>query len=117
VAGEVERRGDRDANVRDVGVLHWAGDVDKTVVVRWRGTRAMLQDVAGARARNVRADVAGVGLPDRDVTLRIVKREGRGNIVVEQQPSSANNYTGVIRIDDPDEGYGHYDFDVVYDRR
>jgi hypothetical protein len=116
VAGEVDRRRDRDDNVRDVGVLHWTGDIDKTAVVRWRGGRAMLQDVAGARARNVRADVAGVGLPDRDVTLRIVKREGRGNIVIEQQPSSANNYTGVIRIDDPDEGYGHYDFDVVYDR-
>jgi hypothetical protein len=117
VAGEVDRRRDRDDNVRDVGVLHWSGDVDKTVVVRWRGDRAMLQDVAGGRPRNVRADVAGVGLPDRDVTLRIVKREGRGNIVIEQQPSSANNYTGVIRIDDPDEGYGHYDFDVVYDRQ
>jgi hypothetical protein len=72
--------------------------------------------VDGAPARNVRADVAGVGLPDRDVTLRIVKREGRGNITILQQPSSGNNYTGVIRIDDPDEGYGHYDFDVVYDR-
>jgi hypothetical protein len=116
IAGEVERHHDRDDNVRDVGVLHWTGDVDKTSIVRWRGGRAMLQDVDGAPARNVRADVAGVGLPDRDVTLRIVKREGRGNITILQQPSSGNNYTGVIRIDDPDEGYGHYDFDVVYDR-
>lgn len=116
VAGEVERRRDRDDNVRQVGLLHWTGDVDKSVRIQWHADRAMLQDVAGAPARNVRADVAGVGLPDRDVTLRIVKREGRGDIVVEQQPSSGNNYTGVIRIDDPDEGYGHYDFDVVYDR-
>ena len=116
LAGEVDRPRRRDDNVRDVGLLHWSGDVDKTVVVRWRGGRAMLQTVDGATARNVRADVAGVGLPARDVTLRIVQREGRGNIVVEQQPSSGNDYTAVIRINDPQEGYGHYDFDVVFDR-
>jgi hypothetical protein len=116
VAGEVEHRRDRDDNVRQVGLLHWTGNVDKTVVVRWRGDRAMLQNVNGAPATDVRADVAGSGLPDRDVTLRIVKRQGRGDIIIEQQPSSGNNYTAVIRIEDPDEGYGHYDFDVVYDR-
>ena len=117
VAGEVYRDRDRrDMNVRDVGLLHWSGDVDKTVVVRWRGDRAMLQTVDGATARNVRADVAGVGLPARDVNLRVVQREGRGNIVIEQQPSSGNNYTAVIRITDPQDGYGHYDFDVVFDR-
>lgn len=115
IAGEVYP-GRRDHNVRDVGLLHWSGDVDKTVVVRWRGDRAMLQTVDGATARNVRADVAGIGLPGRDVNLRIVQREGRGNIVIEQQPSSGNDYTAVIRINDPQDGYGHYDFDVVFDR-
>jgi len=115
-AGEVERphRGD---NVRDVGLLHWTGDVDKTVVVRWRGTRAMLQTVDGGSPRNVRSDVAGIGLPDRDVTVRIIQREGRGTIIVSQQPSSGNDYTAVIQVSDPQDGYGHYDFDVVFDRR
>jgi hypothetical protein len=116
IAGEVERPR-RGEHVRDVGLLHWTGDVDKTTVIRWRGTRAMLQNVEGDVARNVRADVAGIGLPDRDVTLRIVQREGRGNIIIEQQPSSGNNYTAVLRVNDPDPGYGHYDFDVVFDRR
>jgi hypothetical protein len=116
VAGEVDRPRRRDDNVRDVGLMHWSGDVDKTVVVRWRGERAMLQTVDGATARNVRADVAGVGLPARGVNVRIIQREGRGNIVIEQQPSSGNDYTAVIRINDPQDGYGHYDFDVVFDR-
>jgi hypothetical protein len=116
VAGEVDRSRRRDEYVRNVGMLHWTGDVDKTVVVRWRADRAMLQTVDGDDARNVRADVSGVGLPDRDVNLRIVQREGRGNIIIEQQPSSGNNYTAVIRINDPQSGYGHYDFDVVFDR-
>jgi len=117
LSGEVDhpRRGDND--VREVGMMHWTGDVDKTAVIRWRGDRAMLQNIEGDVARNVRADVAGVGLPSRDVTLRIVQREGRGNIIIEQQPSSGNNYTAVIRVNDPESGYGHYDFDVVFDRR
>ena len=116
--GEVDhRRRDRDDMVRSVGLLHWTGDVDKTAVIRWRGDRAMLQNIAGDVARNVRADVAGSGLPARDVTLRVIQRQGRGNIIIEQQPSSGNNWTAVIRVNDPDGGYGHYDFDVVYDRR
>jgi len=117
LSGEVDhpRRGDND--VREVGMMHWTGDVDKTAVIRWRGDRAMLQNIDGDVARNVRANVAGIGLPARDVTVRIVQREGRGNIIIEQQPSSGNNYTAVIRVNDPDAGYGHYDFDVVFDRR
>ena len=117
LSGEVDhpRRGDND--VHEVGMMHWTGDVDKTAVIRWRGDRAMLQNIDGDVARNVRANVAGIGLPARDVTVRIVQREGRGNIIIEQQPSSGNNYTAVIRVNDPDAGYGHYDFDVVFDRR
>ena len=112
--GEIEHRHD---DVRNVGLLHWTGDVDHTVVVRWRGERAMLQTVAGDTPRNVRADVSGIGLPARDVTLRVIQRQGRGTVVIEQQPSSGNNWTAVIRVNDPEGGYGHYDFDVVFDRR
>lgn len=99
-----------------VGMLHFSGDVDKSTVVRWRGMRAIVVNAAGAAPRQVREQVAGVGLPRQDVTVRIVKHEGRGDVVVEQQPTSANGYTAIIRISDKDEGYGHYDFDVVYDR-
>ncbi|HKO15898.1 MAG TPA: hypothetical protein VJU87_06645 [Gemmatimonadaceae bacterium] len=122
MGGDVEmnrsmRRGERDSNVSSVGMLHWSGDVDKTVVVRWQGDRASLENVAGAAPRQVRAQVAGTGLPDRDVIVRIVKHDGRGDVTVEQQPTAANGYRAVIRIDDEEEGFGHYDFDVVFDRR
>ena len=50
------------------------------------------------------------------MTLRIVTRQGRDDIFIEQQPTSANNYTAVIRVNDTSNGYGHYDFDVVFDR-
>jgi len=111
-----DRREDRDVRGAGVGMLHFTGDIDNSTVVRWRGMRAIVDNAAGAAPRQVREDVAGVGLPRRDVTVRIVKHEGRGDVAVEQQPSAANGYTAIIRISDKDEGYGHYDFDVVYDR-
>src|SRR6185369_1832176 len=93
--GDVDRVGRRD--VRNVGMLHWTGDVDRGVVIRWRGDRTTMQAIGrGSAPQNVRSDVAGAGLPARDVTLRIIKREGRNDVVIEQQPTSANNYTGVI---------------------
>lgn len=115
VAGEVAPRR-HELNGSDVGLLHWRGDVDRTVVIRWRGDRAALETVEGGAPMNVRSDVGGPGLPERSVNMRIVQREGRGNVVISQQPSSGNNYTAVIQINDPQSGYGHYDFDVVFDR-
>lgn len=116
----VDRDNDRDADRAGdragVGILHFSGDIDNSTVVRWHGMRATVENAAGAAPRQVRETVAGIGLPRRDVTVRIVKHEGRGDVAVEQQPSAANGYTAVIRISDKDEGYGHYDFDVVYDR-
>lgn len=111
-----DRRDDHDVAREGVGILHFTGDIDNSTVVRWRGMRATVENAVGAAPRQVRESVAGIGLPRRDVTVRIVKHEGRGDVAVEQQPSEANGYVAVIRISDKDEGYGHYDFDVVYDR-
>lgn len=114
-AGEVYTRR-HELNGSDVGLLHWRGDVDRTVVIRWRGDRATLETVDGGAPNNVRADVGGPGLPARSLNLRVIQREGRGNIQIVQQPSTGNNYMAVIQINDPQTGYGHYDFDVVFDR-
>lgn len=111
-----DRDNDRDADRAGVGILHFTGDIDNSTVVRWHGTRATVENAAGAAPRQVRETVGGIGLPRRDVMVRVVKHEGRGDVVVEQQPTAANGYTAIIRISDKDEGYGHYDFDVVYDR-
>ncbi len=115
--GEIDRDRDMDRDRGGAaGLLHWSGDVDKETVIRWRGDHAMVENVSGDVPQNVRADVAGL-LPRRDETIRIVKHDGRGDIDILQQPTAVNNYTAVIRVRDRDEGYGHYDFDVVVDRR
>jgi len=44
--------------------------------------------------------------------VELIVREGRGDVSITQQPNSSNGYTAIIRVRDPQTGFGHYDFDV-----
>lgn len=56
-------------------------------------------------------------MPRRAGTVTAQLAQGHGDLDILQQPTAANNYTAVLRVRDREEGYGHYDFDVVVDRR
>jgi hypothetical protein len=92
-------------------VLHWSGAVDTEEEIRIQGRRADSRSLGGAGSRDVRSDMAG-GLPQRDMQLVIDQRQGRGSVFIVQQPSAWNGYTAVIRVRDPQGGFGYYDFDV-----
>ncbi len=96
------------------GSMHWSGDVDDAVELRIRGQRVDLVNLSGAGMRSVRYGFNGQGLPTRPTWLSVTTRDGRGDVFVVQQPSADNGYTGVIRIRDPQGGFGHYDFDVSW---
>lgn len=93
-------------------VMHWSGDVDDVLEIRLQGQRAEYRTVSGATPRSIRADINTI--PQRDVDLRVVERQGRGQVSVVQQPSARNGYTTVIRVNDPQGGYGFYDFDLIW---
>ena len=93
--------------------LRWSGSVDSDAEIRIQGRRAEVRSLGGAGTRDVRSDVVS-GLPQRDVQLMISRRQGRGNIVVVQQPSSFNGYTAILRVSDPQGGFGYYDFDLSW---
>jgi hypothetical protein len=42
--------------------------------------------------------------------------QGRGSIRVVQQPTPRNGHTTVIRINDPQGGYGRYAFELIPNR-
>jgi len=44
----------------------------------------------------------------------IAQHQGRGTVYVAQQPTAYNGYTAIIRVRDPQGGYGYYDFEVDY---
>jgi hypothetical protein len=93
--------------------LHWSGSVDNELEIRMQGRRFDERTLAGNQPYNQRSSVVD-GLPNRDAQLVISQRQGRGTVYVAQQPSAYNGYTAVIRVKDPQGGYGYYDFDVDY---
>ena len=94
--------------------LRWTGGVDDEVEIRLQGRRVEYRTLSGAGTRDVRSDVVGDGLPRRNVELVVARRQGRGSVYVVQQPSAQNGYVAVLRVRDPQGGFGYYDFDVSW---
>jgi hypothetical protein len=111
--GEGGMRGRMGGQV-NAAVLHWSGDVDADGEIRWRAGAVNVRTVAGNAVSNVRSNVSGSVLDAQEGTITINLRQGRGRVDVVQQPSAANRYTAVIRVRDPQSGYGHYDFDATW---
>ncbi len=98
------------SGAQDVAALRWSGDVDGEVLVTWRGNDVSQRMLNGAPVRRVNSNVQGDPMRARGGVLVINSREGRGRIEVVQQPTAQNGYTSIIRIVDPEPGYGHYGF-------
>lgn len=99
---------------RGSSVLRWSGSVDGDVQITMRRGQVGYTVLSGEQPRNVNSRVLSTQLPRRDIQLSVSKRQGRGSVWVVQQPSSYNNYTAIIRIRDPQGGYGYYDFDLLW---
>ncbi len=112
-----DKRGNDDRNDRGRGnngtqgaaALRWSGDVDSEVLISWRGNDVSQRTVNGAPVRVTSSNVIGNPMQARDGQLAVTTREGRGRVEVVQEPSARNGYTSIIRIIDPERGYGHYD--------
>jgi hypothetical protein len=95
-------------------VFRWTGNIDGTVDIAIRRGSARYSVLSGAEPRNVQSGVLSGGLPYANGRLSLAPRQGRGNITILQQPSASNDYTAIIRVSDPDTGFGYYDFDVIW---
>jgi hypothetical protein len=96
------------------GILHWSGNVDGELEIRIQNGRIEYRNLSGAQPTSVRADRGNLTMPRNDAQVAIAQAQGRGSVNVIQQPASWNGYTTVIRVRDPQGGYGYYDFDLVW---
>lgn len=106
-------RGDRGGYGMSHGVARFSGMVDDEMELRIQGRRIDVVNLRGDGTRDVRTNLSGE-MPRADVQLRVNNRDGRGRINVIQQPSAWNGYTAIVRVKDPQSGYGRYDFDVTW---
>lgn len=94
-------------------VLHWSGNVDHELEIRMQNGRVEYRTLGGAQPTSIRVSTNGNAMPRSSAQVRVVEHQGRGNVFVVQQPSARNGYTTVLRVRDPQSGYGYYDFDVL----
>jgi hypothetical protein len=93
-------------------MMHWSGNVDGELEIRIQNGRVDYRTISGQQPVNVRADRGNFDLGRSNARVSVAQNQGRGSVSVVQQPSSWNGYTTVIRVRDPQGGYGYYDFDL-----
>ncbi|HTE48051.1 MAG TPA: hypothetical protein VK636_22600 [Gemmatimonadaceae bacterium] len=96
------------------GLMHWSGNVDNELEIRIQNGRVEYRTISGAAPTSIRANLGNGSIPRTNATVNVAQNQGRGSVNVIQQPSSWNGYTTVLRVKDPQGGYGYYDFDLMW---
>jgi hypothetical protein len=104
----------RNGDLASRSLMRWSGNVDHEIEIRIQNGRVDTRTVAGNQPTGVRVNAANSSTPRSSATLNVAVSSGRGSVQVVQQPSSWNGYTTVIRVRDPQGGYGFYDFDLIW---
>lgn len=95
------------------GRITWRGTVDDDVRITFRGGTAEIETIGGTEYSDSQPNFHN-SLPFRRVTVRLVKRRGRGDVYIEQQPTRQNNFAVVVRVKDSRGGASDYEFDLVW---
>jgi hypothetical protein len=95
------------------GRATWRGRVDQSVNVVIAGGSIRTEWVAGGQVIGEMANING-SLGRRSASVTVRKLRGRGNVYVAEQPSRQNDFTAVIRIDDPKGGDDYYDIEISW---
>ena len=94
-------------------MMHWSGNVDGELEIRIQNGRVVgYRNLSGSQPTAIRVSGGNASMPRANAQVNVIQNQGRGTISVVQQPSSYNGYTTVLRIRDPQGGYGYYDFDL-----
>jgi hypothetical protein len=113
-----DRDWDRDRNNngtnRRESLMRWSGNVDDELEIRLQNGRVEYRTLSGAQPTSIRVNAGNTTVPRSNAQLLIVQNSGRGQVIITQQPSQWNNYTTVLRVRDPQGGYGYYDFDLLW---
>ncbi|MGH9675109.1 MAG: hypothetical protein ACRD44_18200, partial [Bryobacteraceae bacterium] len=87
--------------------LVWEGQVDGTSILHIQGRRLQIEDKQGLPVQRQQFRILDP-LPQRRQEVGVEIVEGRGRVLVIQQPRPDNNYTLSIAIEDRQGGSGFY---------
>jgi len=109
----MERTSDSERGTPDHGSFHWRGRVDGSDYIELRRDRVTVRHMQAQPITEASFDVRSP-LPQRPVTLQLNKLQGRGKVVLHQQPSAANNFTASVYLEDNDGGNDFYEFELIW---
>ncbi|MFN0111138.1 MAG: BON domain-containing protein [Blastocatellia bacterium] len=92
-----------ESSVLRYGTVAWSGIVDGMEEIIISGSSASVRHLSGNIPREVRASFS-TAIPRSPMEVKLIWQTGRGQISIVQQPSAANGYTTIIRIDDSQKG-------------
>jgi hypothetical protein len=114
-----DRRGDDNwppTRPRDLESFVWRGRVDGESIIRISGDEVRVENLSGGGVSNDRFRFSAP-LPRQSVQVNLVDVEGRGEVVIVQQPDRDNNYTAAVRIRDRRGGASTYAFQLTWPQR
>jgi hypothetical protein len=106
--------GGNNDNSGDVtGRAFWRGTVDSRVQISLSGKNITSNTLAG---RDYGSGVFSFtsALPRRNVSVEVIKKAGRGDVRVIQQPSRSNDFTAIIEIVDDQGGAKEYQLEIFW---
>jgi len=111
-----DRRDDEWRRYRDLESFSWRGRVDDESIIRISGNDVRVETIRGYGVSNDRSNFSSP-LPRQPIQVNLVDAEGRGEIVLVEQPNPRNNFTAGVRIRDRDGGAGTYAFTITWVQR
>jgi hypothetical protein len=102
-----------DRYIRRPGSMVWRGTVDEGAVLYIRQDNVRVESTNNHAILNTRSEFRG-RLPLVSCRISVVKDVGRGDVTILEQPSSRNDYTAVVKVNDPQDGRGDYKITVSW---
>jgi hypothetical protein len=96
-----------------LGTMNWRGNVDDRIWIIVRGRNYEVRTVSGQNLGFGNGRFTSP-LPNRNVEIAAIKKQGRGDVKVIQQPSRFNNWEAIIEIYDSGSGARSYEVDIVW---
>lgn len=96
-----------------IGQMNWRGRVDDRIWISLNGRNFSVRTLSGQNLGSGSGRLTSP-LPNRNVEVSVVKRQGRGDVKVIQQPSRFNNWEAIIEIYDSGSGAREYELDIVW---
>lgn len=94
--------------------FQWRGEVDGVDEIQIRGDSIRIKHLENQPIQNQDYRFSEP-LPRRDVHLKLRKISGRGHVRLVEEPSSWNDYTATVRIDDGRQGGSdRYEFELEW---